>query len=97
MFSFAASLPLWLDARGHLPVNVKVIIEGEEEVGSKNLDQFVLANKPLLSGTAQAQLRPAPETSAAVMMQNVPWKAKKTRCGTVISPSGSKPTSFISA
>ena len=33
---------------GRLPCNIKVIIEGEEEVGSKNLDAFVRANKSLL-------------------------------------------------
>jgi acetylornithine deacetylase/succinyl-diaminopimelate desuccinylase-like protein len=34
--------------QGRLPVNIKVLIEGEEEVGSKNLDDFVRANKDLL-------------------------------------------------
>ena len=33
---------------GHLPCNLKFIIEGEEEVGSKNLGEFVRANKDLL-------------------------------------------------
>jgi len=33
---------------GRLPCNIKVLIEGEEEVGSKNLDPFVRANKDLL-------------------------------------------------
>ena len=30
-------------------MNIKVVIEGEEEVGSKNLDQFVRANKKALA------------------------------------------------
>jgi acetylornithine deacetylase/succinyl-diaminopimelate desuccinylase-like protein len=34
---------------GKLPVNMKLVIEGEEEVGSVNLDNFIKANKPLLS------------------------------------------------
>ena len=34
--------------RGRLPVNMKFLIEGEEEVGSANLDNFVNANKALL-------------------------------------------------
>jgi acetylornithine deacetylase/succinyl-diaminopimelate desuccinylase-like protein len=33
---------------GALPVNIKMLIEGEEEVGSANLDNFVKANKELL-------------------------------------------------
>jgi acetylornithine deacetylase/succinyl-diaminopimelate desuccinylase-like protein len=33
---------------GTLPINVKVILEGEEEVGSVNLDNFIAANKEML-------------------------------------------------
>lgn len=33
---------------GALPVNIKMIIEGEEEVGSENLDKFVADHKELL-------------------------------------------------
>ncbi|MFN7916072.1 MAG: dipeptidase [Vicinamibacterales bacterium] len=33
---------------GKLPVNIKLILEGEEEVGSANLDNFVKANKEKL-------------------------------------------------
>jgi acetylornithine deacetylase/succinyl-diaminopimelate desuccinylase-like protein len=32
-----------------LPINVKFMIEGEEEVGSRNLEDFVAANKELLA------------------------------------------------
>ena len=35
-------------ATGALPCNVKFMIEGEEEIGSDNLDTFVLANKERL-------------------------------------------------
>jgi acetylornithine deacetylase/succinyl-diaminopimelate desuccinylase-like protein len=38
-----------LKKSGSLPVNIKVIVEGEEEVGSVNLDNFIRANKPLLA------------------------------------------------
>lgn len=33
---------------GALPCNIKVILEGEEEVGSVSLDTFVRANRGLL-------------------------------------------------
>lgn len=35
------SIAAWLKTHGRLPVNVKVIIEGEEEIGSSNLGAFV--------------------------------------------------------
>ncbi len=43
-----AAIRAWLDARGALPVNVKVIIEGEEEIGSPHLTQFLEAHADTL-------------------------------------------------
>ena len=37
-----------LQSEGKLPVNVKFLIEGEEEVGSANLDNFISEHKELL-------------------------------------------------
>ena len=37
-----------LKQNGRLPVNMRVILEGEEEVGSENLDDFIKANKDTL-------------------------------------------------
>jgi len=37
----AASIAAWLQGVGHLPVNVKVILEGEEEIGSPNLTTYL--------------------------------------------------------
>ena len=37
---------------GKLPINVKVLIEGEEEVGSESLYEFVKGNKPKLKADA---------------------------------------------
>jgi len=37
-----------LKSEGKLPVNIKFLIEGEEEVGSANLDNFIAAHKQLL-------------------------------------------------
>jgi len=34
---------------GELPINVKFIIEGEEEIGSPNLDEFITVHKDLLA------------------------------------------------
>lgn len=36
-----AAIDSWLKAVGELPVNVKVVIEGEEEIGSTHLAQFL--------------------------------------------------------
>jgi acetylornithine deacetylase/succinyl-diaminopimelate desuccinylase-like protein len=35
------SVAAWLKTTGSLPINVKFVIEGEEEVGSNNLDNFL--------------------------------------------------------
>ncbi len=44
MFTHIKAVESILATRGKLPVNVKFLIEGEEEVGSKNLESFIAAN-----------------------------------------------------
>ena len=41
ILAHVAAIRAWLDTRGSLPVNVKVVIEGEEEIGSPNLAAFL--------------------------------------------------------
>jgi acetylornithine deacetylase/succinyl-diaminopimelate desuccinylase-like protein len=45
VFMHFKAIEAHLKQEGRLPVNIKLILEGEEEVGSVNLDQFVSAHK----------------------------------------------------
>ena len=44
VLAHVAAIRAWASARGAPPLNVKVIIEGEEEIGSPNLDAFLAAH-----------------------------------------------------
>jgi cysteinylglycine-S-conjugate dipeptidase len=44
ILAHVAAIRAWTTARGELPVNVKVIVEGEEEIGSPNLHAFLDAH-----------------------------------------------------
>ncbi len=44
ILAHVAAIEGWLTARGKLPCNVKVVIEGEEEIGSPNLHAFLDAH-----------------------------------------------------
>ena len=48
-FTHVKSLEAYLKTGTQLPVNVKLILEGEEEIGSPNLVPFIKANKELLA------------------------------------------------
>jgi acetylornithine deacetylase/succinyl-diaminopimelate desuccinylase-like protein len=49
VFMHFKAIEAHMKQNGKLPVNMKILLEGEEEVGSANLDDFVKANKELLS------------------------------------------------
>ena len=48
-FAQIAGVRAWIEATGELPINVKFLIEGEEETGSPHLDAFVAAHRDLLA------------------------------------------------
>jgi acetylornithine deacetylase/succinyl-diaminopimelate desuccinylase-like protein len=48
VFMHLKAIEAHLARTGQLPVNIRLIIEGEEEVGSVNLDQFIRDHKPQL-------------------------------------------------
>jgi succinyl-diaminopimelate desuccinylase len=49
MFTHIKSAEAWIKTAGRLPLNLKYVIEGEEEVGSANLDAFVDKNHDRLA------------------------------------------------
>lgn len=48
LFLHVKALEAYLAALGRLPLNVRLLFEGEEEIGSANLDPFIAANRALL-------------------------------------------------
>lgn len=48
IFAHLAAIDAFMKTAGQLPVNVKVLIEGEEEIGSEHLAEFVKRNKTKL-------------------------------------------------
>jgi acetylornithine deacetylase/succinyl-diaminopimelate desuccinylase-like protein len=48
VFMHLKAIEAYLDKTGKLPINIRLVLEGEEEVGSVNLDNFIRANASLL-------------------------------------------------
>ena len=51
-FIHAKVVESYLQGAGGAPLNLKVLLEGEEEIGSKNLTAFIQANRELLKADA---------------------------------------------
>ncbi len=47
-----AALEAWIKVKGDLPVNVKILLEGEEEAGGSGVERFVSRNAGLLKADA---------------------------------------------
>lgn len=49
MLTHVKSAQAWVETAGKLPINVKYLVEGEEEVGSQHLEDFIEANRQRLA------------------------------------------------
>jgi acetylornithine deacetylase/succinyl-diaminopimelate desuccinylase-like protein len=48
LYTHLRSVEAWLQTAGRLPVNVRFVVEGEEEVGSNHLEEYLERNRPRL-------------------------------------------------
>jgi acetylornithine deacetylase/succinyl-diaminopimelate desuccinylase-like protein len=60
VFMHFKAIEAHIKQNGRLPVNMRIILEGEEEVGSANLDNFIKAHKDELSADVVVYLLRAP-------------------------------------
>ena len=84
VFAHVKAVEAYLKSSGKLPVNVKFIVEGEEEIGGPSLDPFVEANANLLAADVvlisdESMPRPISRHSTMVCVGCATWKSKS--CG----------------
>jgi len=81
-----------LAAYGELPCNIKFVIEGEEEIGSPNLSEFILANRELLKGDAciweSGRVNYAGQPTITLGMRGICYVELKVRTARVDAHSG---------
>ncbi len=54
MFTWLKAIEAWQEAAGGPPANVKVLIEGEEEIGSPHLEEWIEQNRDILKADCVA-------------------------------------------
>jgi acetylornithine deacetylase/succinyl-diaminopimelate desuccinylase-like protein len=64
MVSFLSAVAAILEAEGTLPVNLRIVAEGEEELGSIHLEEFIMRKKERLVGTVATYYPDFAETEA---------------------------------
>lgn len=52
LFAHLMAIEAWLRAEGRLPLSVKLLFEGQEEIGSPDLPPFIAAHRTLLASDA---------------------------------------------
>lgn len=52
LFGFLQAIEAFLEVKGELPLNLKLVFDGEEEIGSPNLDSFVVNHEHMLKADA---------------------------------------------
>ena len=83
VFMHLKAIEAHLKKNGPLPVNIKLVIEGEEEVGSANLDEFVRANKAAARGRRRRDFRLGdvrPRRAVDLLLAARPRRTSRSTC-----------------